>query len=49
MTAIFPFVSSADETPIRRSQHHGISSSLDANGLASSEMNGFGKSEMAVL
>ena len=27
-----PFVSSEDETPIRQSRLHGISSSLDANG-----------------
>jgi len=28
-----PFVSSEDETPIRHVQTHGLSSSLEANGL----------------
>ena len=30
-----PFVSSEDETPIRRAPLHGLSSSLEANGLLS--------------
>ena len=28
-----PFVSSEDETPIRRARLHGLSSSLEANGI----------------
>jgi len=55
--AQFPFVSSADETPQSNALPHGISSSLDANGLgnpemnglANPEMNGFEKSEMMVF